>query len=162
MNFFANKNVVMFFGITTLIMAYIVMVIVDPIIDQKDGFDVIALQLAFFKEHGLTIVSSWDIEAFKKWIFTDYLYALNYVFFFSSLLFWLGKKKNSEVKWFVYIALFAGLFDWIENSLELWFLHDINAFSSVLFFLHSILSTLKWLALPAVLWKIVKLLKMKG
>jgi len=148
-------------AVFTAFMAFVVMGIVNPMIDGKDGLSVIALQLSFDKAAAKEIVSTWDIEAFRQWIFTDYIYALSYVVFFTSLLLWLGKEKHVNVKRFVAIALFAGLFDWVENSLELWFLQDMDHFSSTLFFIHSVLSTLKWLALPVVLWKIVQLLKTK-
>lgn len=162
MKFLANKNIVIFSAITTAIMAFIVMAIVDPTIDGKDGLSVIALQLSFDKTAAKEIVSTWDIGAFRHWIFTDYIYALSYVLFFSSLLSWLGKEKNADVKWFVTIALFAGIFDWIENSLELLFLQDMDNFSSTLFFVHSVLSTLKWLALPVIVWRILVLIRYKG
>jgi len=159
MSYLANKKAVIFFGITTLIMAYIVMAVVDPMIDRGNGTSVIALQLAFLKENGLKIVSTWDIEAFKKWIFTDYIYALSYMIFFSSLALWLAKVKNTTAGIYPYIAIMAGVFDWIENSLELWFLNSPDTFSAELFFIHSIFSTLKWLALPLFLWGVVKLIK---
>ena len=162
MKILANKSTVIISAILTAIMGIIVMVIVDPMIDGKDGLSVIALQLSFDKTVAKSIVSTWDIEAFREWIFTDYIYAVSYVLFFTSLLLWLGKEKNVNVKWFVAIAILAGIFDWIENSLELWFLQDMDHFSSTLFFIHSVLSTLKWLALPVVLWKIVKLVKLRG
>jgi hypothetical protein len=161
MSYLANKKAVIFFGIITLIMAYIVMVIVGPMIDKKDGFSVIALQLAFFKENGLKIVSTWDIEAFKKWIFTDYIYALSYMLFFSSLALWLAKVKQTTAGVYPYIAIMAGVFDWIEDTLELWFLNSLESFPSTLFFIHSIFSTLKWLALPLFLWGLIKLIRKK-
>ena len=159
MNFLTNKKTVIFFGITTLIMAYIVMVIVDPMIDKKDGLSVIALQVSFFKENGLNIIANWDIEAFRKWIFTDYMYALSYMLFFSSLSLWLAKSKNTTAGIYPYIAIVAGVFDWIENSLELWFLSNVDTFSPILFFIHSILSTVKWLILPLFLWGVVQLIR---
>ena len=159
MSYLANKKAVIFFGITTLIMAYIVMAIVDPMIDRGNGASVIALQLAFFKDNGLKIVSTWDIEAFKKWIFTDYIYALSYMIFFSSLALWLAKIKNITAGIYPYIAIIAGIFDWIEDTLELWFLNSLESFPSALFFIHSIISTIKWLALPLFLWGVVKLIK---
>jgi len=143
-------------------LAYFVMVIANPTIDGKDGLDVIALQLAFFKDSGIKIASSWDFETFKRWIFWDYIYAVSYVSFFVSLLLWLGKIKKYNVKPFVYIAILAGLFDWIENSLEIWFLSDVDGFSSALFFFHSALATLKWMALPIVIWSIVKIARVKN
>jgi len=159
MNFLTNKRTVILFGITTLIMAYIVMAVVNPMIDKKDGFSVIALQVSFFKENGINIISNWDIEAFRKWIFTDYIYALSYMLFFSSLASWIAKLKNITAGIYPYIAVVAGIFDWIENSLELWFLNNVDTFSPILFFIHSILSTIKWLILPIFLWGVVQLIR---
>ncbi len=161
MNFLANKKIVLFFAITTAIMAFIVMALFDPLVDGKNGLDVIALQLSFSKDVGANIVSRWNIEAFKKWIVLDYLYALNYMFFFASLILWLEKSKGIQHSIYPYIAISAGVFDWIENSLELWFLRDIESFSSTLFFIHSIFSSLKWLALPVILWRIIQLYRVK-
>ena len=162
MKFLSNKKIVIFSAITTTIMAFIVMVIFDPLVDGKNGFDVIALQLSFIKEVGVGIVSSWNIEAFQTWIVLDYLYAFSYMVFFASLLLWLAKKKGVSSGIYPYIALCAGVCDWIENSLELWFLSDIEGFSSTLFFVHSIVATLKWLALPVIVWHIVKLYRVKN
>lgn len=161
MSFLANKKIVIFFAITTVIMAYIVMVIFDPMVDGKNGSGVIALQLSFSKELGAGIVSGWNIEAFKKWIILDYLYALSYMLFFASLIIWLGKVKGVPDSIYPYIAIFAGIFDWLEDSLELCFVNNIEEFSSVLFFIHSIFATLKWLALPVILWRIIKLYRIK-
>jgi len=161
MHFVANKKVVIISMMTTLIMAYIVMFVFDPMVDGKDGLGVIALQLAFEKSKGIQIVSSWNIEVFNKGIILDYLYALSYMIFFASLVSWLEKKRDILPSFFPYIALLAGAFDWIENSLELWFLHDEEAFSSTLFFIHSIFATLKWLALPLIVWRIIILFRLK-
>jgi len=162
MKFLANKKIVIFSALTTVIMAFIVMVIFDPLVDGKDGLDVIALQLSFSKEAGVGIVSGWNIEVFQKWILLDYLYALSYMLFFASIILWLEKEKGVVHSMYAYIAIFAGIFDWIENSLEVWFVHDIEGFSSVLFFVHSIVATLKWLALPLIMWCIVQLYRVKN
>jgi len=161
MIFLANRKVMIFSMISTLIMAFVVMVVVDPVIDGKEGFGVIALQLSFFIDKAKEIISSWDIEAFRHFIIFDYIYALSYMVFFASLVSWLEKEKVQPKSIFPYVAIGAGVFDWIENSLELWFLNDIDGFSATLFFIHSIFATLKWLALPLILWKIVKLLSAK-
>ena len=161
MKFLANKKIVIFTAITTAIMAFIVMALFDPLVDGKNGLDVIALQLSFSKDVGENIVSSWNIEAFKKWIVLDYIYALSYMLFFASLMLWLARQKGVPSGIYPFIAIFAGVFDWIENSLELWFLNDIEGFSSTLFFVHSIVATLKWLALPIVVWRIVSLVKIE-
>ena len=94
MKILATKSTVIISAILTAIMGFIVMVIVDPMIDGKDGLSVFALQLSFDKTVAKSIVSTWDIEAFREWIFTDYIYAVSYVLFFASLLLWLGKEKN--------------------------------------------------------------------
>ncbi len=52
---------------------------------------------------------------------------------------------------FAYVAVLAGALDWLENTLELRFLDDVEGFPKRLFFFHSIVATLKWLALPIVL-----------
>lgn len=161
MQYLANKKIVLTSSITTVIMAFIVMVLFDPMVDGKNGFDVIALQLSFSKEIGVDIVSNWNIEAFKKWIVLDYLYALSYMIFFASIIFWLEKERSVPYSKYPYIAIFAGVFDWIENSIEVWFLNNMDGFSSTIFFIHSILATLKWLALPIIVWRIIKLYQLK-
>ena len=161
MKFLANKKIVIFTAVTTAIMAFIVMVLFDSMVDGKNGLDVIALQLAFSKEIGASIVSSWNVEAFKNGIVLDYIYALSYMLFFASLMLWLAKEKGVPSGIYAFIAIFAGVCDWIENSLELWFLSDIEGFSSALFFVHSIVATLKWMALPIILWRITTLYRVK-
>lgn len=161
MRFLTNKKTVIFSAITTVIMAFVVMVLFDPLVDGKNGFDVIALQLSFSKDAGVNIVSNWNIEAFKKWIVLDYLYALSYMVFFASLLLWLEKDRGVPSSIYPYVAISAGVFDWIENSLELWFLNDMEGFSSTLFFIHSLCASIKWLALPVIVWQIVKLYRTK-
>ena len=161
MNFLAHKKIVIISMLLTLMLFAVVMFVVNPLIDGKEGFDVIALQLAFSKEAGEKIIASWDVTAFYKWIVFDYLYAFAYGLFFASLISWLEKEKGVTYSIFPYIAVAAALLDWMENSLELWFLHDPAAFPSTLFFLHSCLAALKWLALPVVLGRIVQLLRVE-
>ena len=161
MKFLAHKKTVVISMLLTLILFIVVMFIVNPMIDGKEGFDVIALQLSFSKEVGEKIIASWDVAAFYRWIVFDYLYAFAYGLFFASLIVWLEKEKNMVHSIFPYIAVAAALFDWTENTLELWFLHDPAVFPSALFFLHSCLAVLKWLALPVVLGRIVQLYRHK-
>ncbi|MCF6208516.1 MAG: hypothetical protein L3J61_03920, partial [Ghiorsea sp.] len=146
-------------AISTIVFAIIVMAVAGPLIDDKDGVSIIALQLSFSKEAGESIISTWSIEAFNKWIVMDYLYALSYMTFFASLILYIEKRKGITHSLYPYIAITAGIFDWIENSLELWFLHDTSGFPATLFFIHSILATLKWLAVPIILWYFVKLFR---
>lgn len=163
MEFLSKKSVVLVSLFTTLIMFVVVMFLVNPMIDGSNGLNVIALQLAFTKETGIEVAKSLDANAFQKWIWTDYLYALSYMMFFASLISWLLKrrsvKEGSRYHKVIIIVLLAGIFDWIENSLELWFLYDVHAFSSSLFFVHSLIAMLKWLALPIIVVSIVLLVK---
>jgi len=53
--------------------------------------------------------------------------------------------------------MLAGLLDWVENSLELWFLYDMHAFSATLFWVHSLVASIKWLCLPIMIFGLVKL-----
>ena len=161
MNILANKTIVIFSMITTFIMAFIVMARVDPLIDGKDGLSVIALQLSFFIDNAKEIVSTWDISAFNDLIILDYIYALSYMIFFAALISWLEKEKAQPKSIFPYIAIAAGVFDWIEDSLEVSFLNNMNDFSPTLFFIHSLIASLKWIAFPVIIWKIIQLLKLE-
>lgn len=151
------------------IMFCIVMFVVNPLIDSKNGLEVILLQLSFQKEAGIEIINNWGetgVSNFKKWIFTDYLYALSYSLFLSSLLSWLIIKKGREnllsYTWVVYLVFIAGLLDCIENTIEIFFLNNPTGCSSLLFFLHSIIASLKWCAVPIATVYIVILLFQKN
>lgn len=160
-----NIKVVMASGILTAAMFVVVMFLVNPMIDGKDGFEVILLQLAFDKEAGVNILNSWGdsgVSNFNRYIFTDYLYAVSYSIFFASLLsmliFSAKKEKSIKYTWVVYLAFFAALCDWFENTVELFFIKNMMEFPSTLFFMHSTVSALKWMALPVVIVYIVVLL----
>ena len=161
---FSNKKIIGISTVITLIMFAVVMFIVNPSIDGKNGMSVLALQLAFDKEVGIEIINTWGksgIENFKQLIFTDYIYALGYSFFFASILSVLilkkSKQNSSKYKFIIFLPFIAGLFDWIENTLELLFIHNPIEFSNTLFFIHSIIASLKWIALPIVVIFIIKL-----
>ncbi len=163
-NIFSNKKVIWISTVVTLLMFTVVMFIVNPSIDGESGMGVLALQLAFDKEVGIEIINSWGksgIENFKQLIFTDYIYALGYSVFFTSILSVLILKKlkqnSSKYKFIIFLPFMAGLFDWIENSLELLFIHKPIEFSNTLFFIHSIIASSKWIALPAIVIFIIKL-----
>ena len=146
----------LFLIISTLILSIIVIYIVSPLIANGKGIGVVTLQFAFFKPLGQEIVSQWNIEAFNQWIFTDYLFALSYASLLASVLLYLEKTKHLGASIYPYVALSAGLFDWIENSIEWYFINDMEGCSSILFFLHSVFASLKWVAIFVVLGVIVK------
>jgi hypothetical protein len=151
------------------IMFVIVMFFVNPSIDGGNGIGVIKLQLSFDKETGIEVIDGWGksgIEHFKQWIFTDYIYAFSYSVFFASLLSYLIVKKGKETlpvyKSAVYLAFLAGLFDWVENTIELFFVNNPSDLSNTIFSLHSIFAVMKWAAIPIAVTYIVVLLTEKN
>ena len=71
LNIFSKRSVVIISTVMTLIMFMVVMFIVNPSIDGKDGIDVLSLQLAFDKKVGIEIINNWTqsgIENFNKLI----------------------------------------------------------------------------------------------
>ena len=144
--------------IAMLLMFAIVMFYANPLIDGGNGASLLKLQLAFDKQSGIAILDSWGsggAARFTQWIFTDYLYAVSYAVFFSSLLSMLIVKKAKQniagYRLAVYLAFIAGLLDWTENTLEIIFVNHAAAFPESLFFLHSTVAAAKWAALPIAL-----------
>jgi len=138
---------------TTIILFAVIMFYVNPSIDSKNGLEVLYLQLSFEKEIGTQIVKSWTqtgINRFLELIWLDYIYALSYSIFFSSLLFKL-QTINYKKSMIIYIPFIAGILDAIENTFEILFLNNMEKFSNTLFFIHSLVASLKWLVLPIVL-----------
>ncbi len=158
-----NKKVLIGFGIFTMVMYIIVMFIINPLIDSKIGLEVIKLQLSFTTENGKEIINSWNEigqQNFLKYIYTDYIYAFAYSIFLSSL--YLNKLLKNNIKLagkhiFVLILPFiAGLFDMIENTIEIFFIKNPRDFSELLFAFHSVLSSIKWLILPLMIYFLIK------
>jgi len=165
----ARKSVLISSLVFMLIMFSIVMFFINPQIDGVDGLGVIKLQLAFDKDVGIDIIGSWGesgIENFKQWIFTDYIYAASYSLFFASLLSYLilqkGKDKSLKYTWVVVLSFVAGALDWLENTTEIFFVNNPLGYSDSLFFLHSIIASLKWAAVPIAVVYVVVLLTKKN
>lgn len=161
-----KKGTLIIASVLVLIMFVIVMFFVNPAIDGGDGAGVLNLQLSFKKSVGLEIVNSWGdkgVDNFRQWIIADYVYAFTYAWFFSSLILFLSAKIKSEVsgrdRWFVSLAFISGVLDLVENSMEFAFVSNPYRFSDALFFLHSVVALLKWIAVSVVvayilfLWK---------
>jgi len=162
---FLSKKSVLISSLIFVLFMFAVMFYVNPLIDGNDGSGLLRLQLSFNKEAGIEIINNWGnsgIENFKKYIFTDYIYAFAYALFLASLVSFLTLKKGREVsfpcRWVVYLAFAAAILDWVENTMELSFINDPVSYSSSLFFLHSIFAIVKWLAVTIVLAHIVILL----
>lgn len=161
-----NKKALIGFGILTGIMYVIVMFIINPMIDGKTGLEVIKLQLSFTTENGKTILNGWNEigqQNFLKYIYTDYIYAIAYSFFLSSL--YLNKVLKNNIRimgkhiFILILPFVAGLFDMIENTIEIFFIKNPNGFSELLFSLHSVLASLKWLGLPNILYFLIRRIK---
>lgn len=161
-----NKKVLIGFGILTGIMYIIVMFIINPMIDGKMGIEVIKLQLSFTTENGKSILNGWNEigqQNFLKYIYTDYIYAFAYSIFLSSI--YLNKVLKNNIKivgkhiLILLLPFVAGLFDMIENTIEIFFIKNPNGFSELLFSFHSILASLKWLALPIIIYYLIKRVK---
>jgi len=151
----SNRTVLFTSLFLMILMFVIITVYVNPFIDGGNGSSVIKLQLAFKKEAAIDIVNSWGkfgIANFERWIFTDYLFAISYAFFFASLLSFLilkkGKEKLFAYRAVVYLAFIAGFFDFTENTIELFFLSNPADFSVPIFFIHSVIASIKWAAVP--------------
>jgi len=154
-----KKRVVIVSAVMTIVMFIIVMGIINPMIDGSNGMGVLALQLAFDKALGIEIIQSWGergAESFRFLILADYLYAICYSIFFASLLSRLIIQHSKVNQSLLFIPFIAGLFDWIENTMEILFMSNPMEFSETLFFIHSIVASLKWVTLPVVLAFILK------
>ena len=58
LNILNNKKIIIISTVVTLIMFTVVMFIVNPFIDGKNGMGVLALQFSFDKELGIEIINS--------------------------------------------------------------------------------------------------------
>ncbi len=161
-----NKKVLIGFGILTGIMYVIVMFIINPMIDGKTGLEVIKLQLSFTTENGKSVFNGWNEigqQNFLKYIYTDYIYAFAYSVFLSSLYFNKVLKNNIKIVgkhiYILILPFVAGLFDMIENTIEIFFIKSPDGFSELLFGFHSILASLKWLGLPIILYFLIRRIK---
>ena len=167
LKFLANSKLLIISTSITVLMFIVVMFFANPQIDGNNGLGVLQLQVAFDKELGIEIVKSWGVNGtkeFKALIFTDYLYALSYTLTLSSLLaslIYTKNLQNSAYRLSIYLIFLAGFMDILENSMELAFLTDMQKYSDTLFFIHSLVSSLKWLILPLIFTTIVVLILKK-
>lgn len=168
LTFFSKKSIFISSFIVMSVMFTLVMFYINPQVDGSNGLGVIQLQLAFSKAEGIDIISAWGgagVSLFSQWLFVDYIYAAAYSVFFASLLSMLiikkGKANSFKYTWVVGLAFIAGGFDWIENTIALLFINNPTEFSGTLFFIHSIVASLKWSAIPVALGYVVVLLMIK-
>jgi hypothetical protein len=125
------------------IMFVVVMFFVNPLIDGGSGSGVLDLQLSFKKNVGIDIINGWGtsgVDHFNLW----------------------GKGTFLTRNLFVPLAFFSGTLDFIENTMELYFINNPYAFSNTLFFLHSVVALFKWTAVTIVVAYIFVLLTKKN
>ncbi|WP_303722051.1 hypothetical protein [Malonomonas rubra] len=151
LKFLSRKSVLLTSLLFMTLMMVICMRLVNPAIDGQGGASLLALQLAFDKNLGIEIINCWGAEGsavYRRWCFTDYLYAISYTIFLASLLvvllFRKGKIGSSILSSTPFIVLGAGVCDCLENMMEYFFIQDPHNFPAQLFFAHSLISVLKW------------------
>jgi len=143
MNWVSQKQIVLASGVMTLLLFIAVIFLAEPAIKGNTGKGMVSLQLAFTKEHGQEILAVWGtrgMSEFRRWIAADYAYLLAYSVFLAGLLVRAGARPGT-----VRLAFLGGALDAIENTMELFFLSLPQKFPAVLFFIHSLLSSMKWL-----------------
>ena len=158
----AKKNILAFSLLSTVVLSFIMAIIVDPQVSSESNQGLLDLQFSFYKENALNILGLWGeegIRAFNRFIFIDYLYPISYSIFLSSLLsrsiLKLEKPEKNDF-YFVLLPFGAGLFDFIENTMEISFVNNPISFSSELFFLHSIIAVIKWCGILTTVALIIK------
>lgn len=163
LQFLSNKSILLVSLLLLLIM-FAASSYVNPLIDGKDGYGLVELQLAFDKQAGIDIINNWGAEglaAYKRYFLVDYVYALSYAFFFASLLAFLLRKKGLETSAYRSVLPFAPLAsgcDWLENTMEFLFIQSPPKFPDSLFFIHSIVALLKWASVSIVVISILLIL----
>jgi hypothetical protein len=164
-----KKQTLVFSTLLTVILALFVILVVDPYIEGEHGASIVTLQRSFDRNSADTVLATWGSDAaarFNRSIWVDYLFALVYPVALASWLLLLISKKGllSSVycRSSIYIALSAGLFDWIEDSMELWYINKTSELPEIFFFLHSLAASAKFTAIVVAALCIVILLLKKG
>ncbi|MBN1485922.1 MAG: hypothetical protein JXA37_14510 [Chloroflexia bacterium] len=121
--------------------------------------DITALQLAFNREEFVAILQQWGAEGrrfFRISLFVDYVFAPVYAVFFGGLFAWLSGPAADEEPHWLQLALFscpfgAALCDYVENSLHLWLIRDLDQVAAGGVLVASIAASIKDLLLLAVI-----------
>lgn len=142
----SNIKLIIVSGISGLILATIM-----SSISEIKSTEVMLFQLSFTKENALQLIGEWGqkgVESFKRTIWIDYFFIISYSFFLSgSIAVLINRKYESSrnVHFFLFaIPFIAGFCDFIENTLHIVSLSNINNFSEALIFIASIFALVKW------------------
>jgi hypothetical protein len=120
---------------------------------SQESPGILSLQFAFTQGTFREIVTKWtSTEVFavrRQNLWIDLLFPLAYATFFSSLLVWarprVDDEPTSRPEYMLYLPFVGGLFDWVENGLHLFLLHNTSRFPAALVLAASIMATIKWL-----------------
>ena len=120
-----NKNLLMFSGIMTIILFFILRIFDAPLHTVVAPNGILSFEFARSINTSNQIIQSWDITARINAAFSlgfDFLFLLSYAIFFSTTCYLIAVKYYDKIKIFYAIGLiftwlliFAGIFDAIEN-----------------------------------------------
>ncbi len=127
----------------TVLLGSFLLFYVDPWISGEHGEGLLQLQLAFDLTKGQGIITKWGelgIANFNKWIWVDFVYPVSYSLTLFLALCITVPQKIMRIRYWPWIA---GGLDWGENIIEIICVN--YSCSAQLFFIHSLLASLKWI-----------------
>jgi len=139
-------------GLSTFILAYMVMFYAENLIKGDTPYGALELQLSTESDQIFTILETWGQDGklrFLKFMGFDYAYALAYSFFLYYLLRFFNRNYKSWVGTMYVLPFVVGLLDIIENTIEIGFVSGtfiINNFSENT---HQWVVFMKWVSVIA-------------
>lgn len=162
-----NLNQKIYLSMSLTIIAYIFMIPSSVLMLTETPYTIFDFQLSFTSEKARIILNSWVITGIKDEIIiqtlVDYFFLAGYSI---TLALFIKKLENQPSKTskhnnnsiYIYIALFSGVLDAIENIFTLWVLFDINTFPNSIIPLMSSLSAIKFICIIISITKIIIML----
>jgi len=151
--FYSKQGIAVLLLITVCL--FLNIILITPLVDGKQGHEVLALQSKWDKQAAITMTQAWGtkgITYFTLFTLIDYLYAVSYALLFYCFITYIYKQKGINPDTYIRrLPLMMGALDGIENTLELGFVYHPNAFPDWLFITHTSISTGKWMLLPLIL-----------
>ncbi len=145
-----EQSLYLYAGIAMVILGGILMFIIDPQLKQLGQFGVLDLEFSDNHSEFTRVMAGWGAEGrshFLRWLWLDYLYPMAYAMFF-----YLGLKKylpallnnKTVIQWLAGIPLLAGFLDWVENSMEILLVLNMENITKTQLFIHSAAVYSKW------------------
>jgi len=129
--------------------------LITPLIDGKQGHEVLALQSMWDKQAAIAMTQAWGIKGiayFTLFTLIDYLYAISYtLLFYCFITYMYQQKRINPDTYMLRLPLMMGALDGIENTLELGFVYHPHTFPDWLFITHTAVAMGKWMLLPLIL-----------